>query len=324
MMKINVAVGFLAVALNLFFVPHVLADQSALHWLDRMSHSVRESNYYGVYSHTENSKMQSLRLVHAVKDNMEYERLVYLDGDQREVIRDGHPLHCIHPGEEMLRFGGQQPVAKGGSVRLEDYYSLTMQKDAGRIAGLSVVKIDVLPKDPYRFGYRYYLDHVSALPIKFQLLSTDGAVIEQYQFSEITIGGDIPENLLAASSNSAYHPSHPNEFSMDYSADYTWVVNWLPDGFVQVTSSATSASLQSITYTDGMAMFSVFVAADAADIRGDEAAFKDGSTVGVSRTLHLDGVEHNVTVMGEVPELTAKKVAKSVVSLAQAGNGQSE
>ena len=69
----------------------VSADAEALEWLDRMSHSLRETSYRGVFTYQHGSAVQTMRIVHSVQGNTESEQITRLTGINARVIRTEHP-----------------------------------------------------------------------------------------------------------------------------------------------------------------------------------------------------------------------------------------
>ena len=124
--------------------------------------------------------MESLRISHAVIDGEEFERLEYMDGDRREIIRRGHNLSCVHPGSQLLRFYHQQknlPLSPLDREGIAEYYQFNVS-GTGRVAGRSVVNLEINPKDTHRFGYRLSLDKDSGLLLRTELLGPQGKVLE--------------------------------------------------------------------------------------------------------------------------------------------------
>ena len=89
-----------------------------------------------------------------------------------------------------------------------------------------------------------------------------------------------------------------------------WAVGWVPGGFIHTDSP--SASTGRRTYTDGLAVFSVFLEELGRGIRPGEGVARNGGTVSYTRGMDLSGRAVLVTVIGEVPVNTARMVADSV------------
>lgn len=293
-------------------------EASATVWLDRMSHSFRELSYRGIFSYQQGEQMESFRIVHTVFNGEEYERLEYLDGEPREIVRRGHSLNCMHPGHQLVRIYQQQQSLKQSAAQpaaVTRYYQFAVVGD-GRVAGREVVKIAVTPMDDHRFGYDLALDRDTGLLLRSSLLGARGEVLERFQFVEVDIGVEIPMVAFQAGEHS-YHASHRKPLDAMSAGSLAenqgpWQVNWLPGGFTATMLNQQFGSTDMRTFTDGLTVFSVFleVVEDVND--SAEGRAQKGATIAYSRALLLDNRPYRVTVVGEIPHTTAKKVAKSV------------
>ena len=75
-------------------VPH--AEARLL--VDKMSRAQREQDYSGVFTYEYGAQLATLRIFHTVNDGVENERLIHLDGEHREILRQGHEVSCVHAG----------------------------------------------------------------------------------------------------------------------------------------------------------------------------------------------------------------------------------
>lgn len=298
-----------------------LADEGAAReWLDRMSHSFRELNYRGSFSYQRGERIKSFRIQHAVIEGEEYERLDYLDGEQRNVVRKGHNLDCIHPGHKRIRFGVPGGVDSPQQAHLngvEQNYELTLS-GRDRLAGRNVINLQVKPRDDFRYGYRLALDEQTALPLRSELVGHDGRVLERFQFVELETGIDIDRSEFdeAPREMKALHGTAAREPLPDMPHD--WRPGWVPQGFSSAApAGASTGTPDMVTFTDGLAVFSVFLerveqAASGGDIRSSR-----GATNAFSHALQLEQRPYRVTVVGEIPQQTAERVAQSVTLTAR-------
>ncbi len=294
--------------------------------LDKMSHSFRELNYQGTFSFQRANSIESLRIAHTVIDGEEYERLEYMDGDKREIIRRGHNLDCVHPGHQLVRFYQHQQNLKSTADdpnSLGDYYRFTVD-GMDRVAGRSAINLTISPKDTHRFGYRLSLDKASGLLLRSELIGPKGKVLERFQFVEISFSPDLSKEHFAGAEES-YHPSHdaPAVAMRSVAAKgknwkgQSWRVQWLPGGFTSTVANQEAVAEDDMaTFTDGMAVFSVFLERDSGKVKLSQAIegrAQKGATTAYSRMLALSGQPHRVTVVGEIPAKTAQQIARSIV-----------
>jgi sigma-E factor negative regulatory protein RseB len=282
-------------------------------WLDRMSHSLREVSYQGIFTYEHGSTLQTLRINHTVERGVESEQLTRLTGSGGSVIRAEHPLDCIHPGSRLLRIGrGFDPALEGGECGLASHYQLKLgTRDL--IAGRYAQVLEVLPRDMYRYGYQMALDTETGLLLKSQTMSQDGKILERFQFADLEIGVGRQLGTQVGVLHQAGHPGHENAHAappLEAADTEAWQVRWVPAGFA-LTAGATNSGLDK-TYTDGLAVFSVFLEPMQKQIPPGEGRARQGGTTAYTRGMHLAGKPILVTVVGEVPINTARMVADSI------------
>ena len=322
LVKLFLAGGLLLFAVQSAAVTNAIdSSQSAQFWLDKLSHSHRELNYTGTLSFQQGERMESLSIAHAVIDGQEYERLDYLDGDKRRVVRRGHKLNCIHAGHHLLRFYSEKTesakdenAAAAERLSLNSYYTFAVLNDS-RVAGREAIELTVTPKDEHRFAYRLTLDKATGLMLRSELIGANERVLERFQYVDINIGNAKPLSYFANSEH-GYSSKHHRVSLGETTGDVPdWTVGWLPEGFTATNKSGAVAG-DMLTYTDGLTVFSVFLELELKDgslAEGQEQRAQRGATTAYSRGLLLEGRAHRVTVVGEIPAITAQLIAKSVV-----------
>lgn len=317
----------------------VFSDPQSL--LAQMSHSASELNYHGSVSYQRGETMRSLRMAHAVIEGKEYERLEYMDGQPREIVRLGHEPGCIHPGQHLMRFhrnGSTQPRPQSQIEQMQadhqaaidtginQYYALS-RGELIRVAGRLGIELALKPKDLYRFGYRLVLDQESGILLRSELLGADGDVLERFQFVEVEIGEALPKEYFLAKEEavSSYQTQHiaPKGLLAQQTAATLggphWTVDWLPAGFTTDITGLKVHTGDMASFTDGLAGFSVFIEPSQEDPGQKETgevvvsgSSRLGATLAVSQIMMLNDHPYTVTVVGEIPFATAKQVAQSV------------
>lgn len=303
----------LAASLSLMAGSQALADcvgvdEEALRWLDRMSHSLREVSYRGVFTYQHGAAVQAMRISHSVTGDTEHEEVTRLTGADAKVVRTEHPLDCIHPGHRLVRLG--QIYRKGGVEcgGIAGYYRLQLVGDS-RIAGREAVIINVLPRDIYRYGYQMALDRKTGLLLKTQTVAQDGRVLERFQFADIEIGAADDNGTRVEVIHEAGH-AHGSTRPPAPPGALRWSIGWLPRGFM--LTDAVEGTGHNKSYTDGLANFSVFVETMPEMTEAGAGLARQGGTTAYSRGMVIAGRPALVTVLGEVPVNTARRVADSV------------
>lgn len=283
-------------------------DTPAAAWLDRLSHSMSQLNYRGMLTFESGDHLESLRVTHGVIGGEEYERLEHLDGERREVIRRGEQLTCIYLGQRLSRLFRKQPAAGEQTPVLDAHYDLRTTGE-GRVAGRHTMGISITPKDEYRFGYRLALDYDTGLLLRSELLGGDGHVLERFQFVEVDVGQPLKPEWIADATPQA--DATAAKAAATGPAPPAWKPQWLPAGFV-LSASPKQSREDALTYSDGLAVMSIFLepVTDSAPAGAGKA--RQGATVAYTRPLRRADRSYIVTVIGEVPQITAERVANSV------------
>jgi sigma-E factor negative regulatory protein RseB len=283
-------------------------DEEALQWLNRMSHSLRETSYQGVFTYQHGNSIQSMRIKHSVDGDMESEEVTRLSGTATRVVRTRHPLDCIHPGHKLLRID-QMYSSTGENCGIGGLYRLTVGGQL-RVAGRQAVLLNVVPRDMYRYGYQMALDTETGLLLKTQTIALDGKVLERFQFADLQIGDFEGEGTQVEAMYQASHPHHQQEPAANDGSAEHWRVRWVPEGFILTDGQLNST--RDKTFTDGLALFTVFLEHTAELAQPGEGRARQGGTTAYTRGMAVAGKQVLVTVLGEVPINTARMVADSV------------
>lgn len=280
-------------------------DAVALQWLDKMSRSLRQVSYQGVVTLQRDDDMQVMLLTHSVDEGHSFERLTELTGQGAQVERSSHPLKCVHPGDQILRL---ESLSQADRCGIAEQYRFSVAGDE-LVAGRNAVRIIIKPRDMYRFGYVMALDQETGLLLKSQIIHHGQKTLETMQFAQVSFSDVIPATGNGQIVHKALH-SAPDETAGNVSVARPWTVGWLPRGFAP--TDATIGNNRRRTYTDGLAVFSVFLEQLGAELVPGEGLVKQGGTTTYTRGGNLAGESVLVTVIGEVPVNTARMVADSV------------
>jgi sigma-E factor negative regulatory protein RseB len=295
-------------------------SQDDLSWLKKMVFAAHRSNYSGTFIYQSGNYVETSRLTHLVEGGNEHERLESLDGERSEVIRRNGRVWCYQgDGKVMVarRDGARMfpALLPEQFLLLQENYKIRRGEE-DRVAGYAAHSMIFMPRDKMRYSHRMWAHNESGLLLKAVVQDERDHVIEQYTFTQLSMGGDIdrkwivqhvPEDkgvsdrVEAAGSTRAL----PNESG--------WVVYALPSGFRKITEvtrhmHGKKSPVTHLAYTDGMAGISVFIE-------------KHEENPGAKKGLHSNGLiqvytkilgDHLLTVIGEVPPRTVMQVADSV------------
>lgn len=315
-------------ALMMAATPCLLAHADSLDdasmWLDKMSHALKEQNYQGTLIYGSQQEWHTLSIKHAVLAGMEYEHLLHLTGDSYEILRKGHDVTCVHPGEQAV---SKHPIKKSlmhsgltdNAAGLAKYYRLSMA-EGERVADRSTQKLSIHSRDEFRYHYQLWLDQSSGLLLRSELMDLQGNMLERLQFADIDIGVELTEEAFQPRDKKHHTARHITSDHADSrkvgsppASSDLWQVGWVPRGFMlSAQVSASPKHTFTVMYTDGLAAVSLFVEKVAAAEYKPFMSHRWGATAAAAQYLTTQKGRYRVTVVGEVPVATVKKIALSV------------
>lgn len=329
------------------------AERSPADWLRLMDNAFRTLDYDGVFSYytEENTRhgaadgmagfraearttarLATFRVVHKVVDGVERERIVYLNGPRREILRTGDQVACVlPPGEKLLALEGALPSGLYGRVFARDFAGVSEHYDVAfsrrdRVAGRAAVGLAVTPRDAERFGYNLWLDEETALLLRSELRDASGAKLEIFTFGTLRVGGRVATADLepATDGNLVWHrlvvPGKPRG---EQTPPLSWRTRWVPPGFSMTGADtfqpdahadahpAVDRHVRTLRFSDGLAAFSVFIEPMPENGAGSVVS-RAGATVALTHRTGGANGDHLVTVIGEVPVATARRIAAGV------------
>ncbi|MFI3274086.1 sigma-E factor regulatory protein RseB [Vibrio sp.] len=304
-------------ALTLFSLmsPAAFAEEpTAKALLHQMNEASQHLNYELSYILIKKSSIEPLLYRHAVNDDQQLAHLVYLSGPVREVIRRGNEVSYIEPGTEPFTIQSGSMVAPVIPMINRDIDSLNQYYDfvkvgRSREAGSTTQVLRVVPKDGLRYSYVVWVDEKTNLPLRADLLDRDGEVLEQYRTISYVVNDKIAEAMGGLN-----QAKLPKVLSLPEGlvSDTNWQASWVPEGFKSKELSryqmaATEKMVESQLFSDGLFSFSVYIADK------DEHSLKGQLVRQGRRTLHSLVIgDREISVVGDIPPATAKRIAQSV------------
>ena len=155
------------------------------------------------------------------------------------------------------------------------------------------------------------LDKQTGLLLKTQTIGQGDKVLERFAFANLSYRNPVsPASEDAGIIHRAEHP-HPGADQDIQHFDGSWSTRWLPRGFM-ATDTPVGGNRRR-TYTDGLAVFSVFLEVLPRNIQPGEGVVRQGGTTSYTRGMSLADNPVLVTIIGEIPLNTARMVADSIV-----------
>lgn len=299
------------------------AEVPAQQLIEQMAQSAHKLDYQGYFIYERGMQSTSYQIVHQVRDEQEKQRLVFLDGEPFEVINDGHSFQCIHPGSsnvQRIEHKGldawlklQKPLAN-----IWHYYQADVLGKS-RIAGRPVTQIQLQPRDQHRYPFIFYVDDETGMMLKMLMLDQKGKLLERFRYVKIDYG-EVADSALEPQIQNYQVADHSTETAASTQLQAqlpAWQLAWVPDGFQQEHNQMQlwlqdehEHQHQALMYSDGLSAFSVFIEPVAQ--AGQGTSKRIGSTAIVSQYIKVSGQVFLVTVIGEIPPMTAQQIAISV------------
>jgi sigma-E factor negative regulatory protein RseB len=287
-------------------------DDDSSAWLAKIGTALRQNNYQGTLVQTAEGHVETVAVFHAFGNGHERERLVTLSGPHREVIRNDTLVMCIGTGDMPVGYdagmgGTWNPDQVFADVaRLQGYQAKL--GGTGRVAGLDAQIVELRAKDDWRYGYRFWLEKKSGLPLQISLLDENGRVLEQIFFTQLQLGRRPAEADLGPSTQNGLR--RVQTLSPGLESDPGWRVAAPPAGFALRAARRLGPAVQ-LLYSDGLASISVYVEPISPDASGATAAHLGAVT---ARSYWQGG--RRVVAIGKVPELTVDYFARNVQPVA--------
>jgi sigma-E factor negative regulatory protein RseB len=291
----------------------------AMDWLGKMSNAMRNLNYQGNFVYLHAGQLEAMSIIHINNESGERERLLSLNGEAREVIRDNKNLTCIWPSSKKVVVDNSRKNTFSPLFIPDDIASISRHYDmsmAGedRIANRDAVIVHIRPKDQYRYGLKLWINEANSLLLKSNLINEHAEVVEQVMFTNMNLLSDLEQlqrfELPELDGQYAMVRYHNGDAVETLEADMTWQFSNLPDGFRKESALKRKVGdngrfIQQIVYTDGLASLSVFIEKQTAQsIQGET------SMGAVNGFIYLID-SYSVTAIGEVPAVTVRQVAES-------------
>lgn len=301
------------VAAGLFFSSNASADVSSGALLQQMNVASQSLNYELSFISISKQGVESLRYRHARVNNQLLAQLLQMDGPRREVVQRGNEISYFEPGLEPFTLNGDYIVDSLPSLVYTDFKRLSPYYDfisvgRTRIADRLCEVIRVVARDGTRYSYIVWMDAETRLPMRVDLLDRDGETLEQFRVIAYSVNAQVASNMQTLP-NASLPPllSVPTGDKVTFN----WSPSWVPQGFVEISSSrrqlpTVNVPVESRLYSDGLFSFSVNV--NRANQNSSDQMLRTGRRT-VSTTVRDS---NEITIVGELPPQTAKRIADSI------------
>lgn len=286
--------------------------------LKAMIDATRTLNYHGTAVYLRDSRIETMRVFHAVIDGVERERVRSLNGSMREIIREGDKVTCYFPDTRSVVV--EYKPGKQGSYLVDlpedldeyqPYYDFHVQ---GReiVAQRLAQVIGITPRDEYRYARRVWIDHESNLPLRVEVLGHDGQIVEQVVFTALIVEDSIPEQRLLPETEVDESSWQIHKLKNMSVKRLNWFMPAMPEGFRQVLHTRrnmhrSQKPVEQILLSDGFSSVSVYI-----DSSKDKTTHSSQRAVGAIHSYSLPIDDFLVTVLGDVPARTVEMIGQQI------------
>ncbi len=294
--------------------------QEDVDWLKVMVFAAHRTDYTGTFIYQSGSHVETSRITHVTDAAGEHERLEGLDGERHEIIRNNDQVLCYLANGKVLikkREGkGAFPALLPDQLSALNENYLIRRGEEDRVAGLHAHTLLFLPRDNLRYVHKMWAHSDSGLLLKAVVLDERGRVIEQYAFTQLSIGGNIDRKWIVQDKfldKLRQQQAGVGAAVTTAASESGWQVGALPAGFRKVLEMRRSlrdgkAQVTHLVFSDGLAGISVFI-----ESLADKPEMHPGLYSQGVMQIYSKVVDDNLlTVVGEVPPRTLLQVADSV------------
>lgn len=296
----------------------VVAQQAradAMDWLVKINRAGADLSFSGIFIYAQNGQIDTMQVSRRITDGALEERLYALNGEAREIVRDENLIWCYFPNQNVGVHEHRQTLDSGfprilpdDLERLKQHYRFR-EGEVSRIADRLTQRIDVMPTDDYRYGYRLWADVDTGLLLRSDLLDGDEQLIEQYQFVDIDFGDDISDRELKATTgkeNLRWYGTDTRQPSASRT-DLKWHFSDLPAGYrlskyFRRMMPMEEREIEHLIFTDGLATVSVFIQ----PANATQSEMRGLGRMGAVHVYRSTRDDHHITVMGEAPARTVE------------------
>lgn len=289
----------------------------ALAWLRKIYHATETLSYTGTFVYQQGERTETSRITRLAGQRGGVEKLEVLDGAPREILRTRNEIRCYLPESRTVKvdrrgdpraFPSLLPEQVGG---LAAHYTIMLGK-LRRIAGYDCQAITLTPKDEFRYGYRLWADARSGMLLKAQTVNREGALLEQFTFTQLEIGNVQRDRLRPPRAARHWHVEQAGVAPANLEQS-GWTVGAALPGFHKIVEVRRmlrdERPVGQLVYSDGLAAVSVFIE----PIAGRPDAARHGvARMGAVNVYRREVADHLVTVVGEAPATSVQRIGDTV------------
>lgn len=307
---------------SLLWLPNAYAETEADAWqiLQKAAVAGHVLNYKGIFVFNSQNQTKAIQVKHLYNGAGEYSRNVTLDVAPTEVFSQGQDLVIYKPQKETVVIEKRQAKNLFPNVipmkleRLKVSYALHAA-ETERVSGRDARLLLLIPKDDLRYSYKFWVDNLYGLLLKYEMLNGKQEVLESVAFNEINLMQTLDLDWFQPQidSKKRYEMEDALPVVPDENGHHGWVMAELPKGFIKVDQMRIKAHHNSqpmtqMIFSDGLVAVSLFIEARTKNIPARVGYHAVGNT---NAYMDVRG-GHQITVVGDVPKATVIKIGEAV------------
>ena len=286
------------------------ASEDARDLLARMGEALATREYDGVLVYLHDGRIETLRVVRTYENGLPTARVTALSGAPRTMQSAPDASQCTLPDGSVTtiqRDSMQFLTAAATALQSvpESIYQLRVAGD-DRVAGFDADIVEATPRDAARFGFRVWIAQASGMLLGSSRLRPDGRPLEQMMFTQLRLGL-VHARPPATSSRALAPPGGLPAFAL---APKDIPAIELPMGFKLIGAGPGPRPLsRHYLYSDGLASISLYLEPPDALTPPISGVSRRGAI----HVLERRGAAGNALLLGDVPAITLKTIAASLV-----------
>ncbi len=280
-------------------------------WLSKMQQAMKSLNYQGTVIFFKNNQLDSMKYSHAVHEGLEQEHLHSLNSPMREIIRNTNVVSCLYKDKKRIEIN-HHPSNQSFILDLPPnlsqqnanyHFEITQQAIiAKRKAQVIVIK----PNDHFRYTRKIWIDKQHFLPLKTEVYSPSGSMIEQVMFTDLNVLAQLKLptlNLNTSKTINHIHQSNARNFTQ---ANFS--LNNLPSGFNEILfiQMKMHGSVDHLLLSDGFSSVSIY------QEQHSEAIAMDIKALGSMNSVVRKIGGYQFVIIGSVPLKTIQFIAQGI------------
>lgn len=293
------------------------AEAEPMAWLRKVQGATQKLSYSGMVVYQQGDRTETSRITRLVDGAGEVEKLEFMDGAPREIVRTKDVVRCYMPESRTVKVDRRVDQRSFPAVlpqnfeKLSEYYEISLGENR-RVAGYDCKELVLKPKDDFRYGYSLWADTQSGMLLRARTFDRQGATVEQFTFTHLKIGNVTREQTRTRHAARSWRVEDTSVTPANL-AESGWSVSPALPGFNKIVEVRRrmneAAGVGQLVYSDGLAAVSVFIE----PMEARREPVKTGlASVGAINIYTRQVANHVVTVVGETPPGSVARIAETV------------